>query len=141
MSAGPSPPNPGTPKKPVGAPSTGSGFGRRFALGGVAIALVYALLPARSPKPAGSTVDAMKPPGVKNIERAYTNGGATPTHTKAYGGTVQGKGLDAPLREGSGTNQPGGFDQPDFGSDQRSARPTKGEEVFNEIQYGSAKGK
>lgn len=141
MSAGPAPPNPGAPKKPVGSPSAASGFGRRFALGGIAVAVVYALLPARSPKPLGSPVDAIKPPGVKNIERAYTNGGATPTHTPAYGGTVQGKGLDGQTREISGTNRPAGFNHPGFGSEQHKEQPTKAEEVFNEIQYGSSTGK
>ncbi|KAK5045423.1 hypothetical protein LTR84_009287 [Exophiala bonariae] len=141
MSAGPAPPNPGAPKKPLGAPSAASGFGRRFALGGIAVAVVYALLPTRAPKPSGSPAEAIKPPGVKNIERAYTNGGATPTHTPGYGGTVQGKGIDAPRRESSGTGKPGGFDQPNIGYDQRRDRPTKAEETFNEIQYGSSKGK
>ncbi|KEF63052.1 uncharacterized protein A1O9_01028 [Exophiala aquamarina CBS 119918] len=141
MSAGPAPPNPGAPKKPLRAPSASSGFGRRLALGGAAVALVYALLPARSPKPAGAPVDAFKTPGVKNIERAYTNGGATPTHTKAYGGTIQGKGTDGTPRESSGTNQAAGFDRPGFGSDQRPQQPTKAEALFSEIQYGSAKGK
>jgi len=111
-----------------------------LAVGGAAAALIYALLPARSPKPAGTPSDTFKTPGVKNIERAYTNGGATPTHTKAYGGTIQGKGIDGPPREISGTNQPAGFNRPGFGSDQRPTQPTKGEELFNEIQYSSAKG-
>lgn len=139
--SGPAPPNPGAPQKPLGARSAAAGFGRRFALGGIAVALVYSLLPARSPKVPGSPVDTLKTPGVKNIENAYTNGGATPTHTKAYGGTIQGRKSDASLREGHGTNKSNGFNEPNIGSDQRSTQPTKAEQIFNEVQYGSAKGK
>ena len=141
MSAGPAPPNPGHPKKPIGAKSAGAGFGRRVALGGLAAALVYSLLPARSPKPAGSPVDTFKTPGVRNIENAYSNGGATPTHTKGYGGSIQGQKSGGTLRENHGTNRPNGFNDPDIGADQRPDRPTKIEEAFNQVNYGSSKGK
>ena len=35
-------------------------------------------------------VNLLRTPGVKNIENAYSNAGATTTHTPAYGGTRMG---------------------------------------------------
>ena len=37
------------------------------------------------------SVNPLRTPGVKNIEDAYSNGGATTTHTPAYGGTKLGQ--------------------------------------------------
>lgn len=140
MSAGPAPPNPGTPRKPPGG-SSSSNFGRRFALGGIAVAVVYALLPTRAPRPGGAPSDAFKTPGVQNVEKAYANGGATTTHAKGYGGTVQGKKGEGDLRENAGTNKPKGFEHDGIGEEQRPVQPTKVGEAWNEFKYGSPKGK
>ncbi|RVX72328.1 hypothetical protein B0A52_04533 [Exophiala mesophila] len=141
MSAGPAPPNPGTPRKAPGASSGGSHFGRRFALGGIAAAIVYALLPARAPQPLGTPSTTFKTPGVRNVENAYANGGATTTHTKGYGGSIQGQKGAAGLREKSGTDKPAGFAHEGMGEEQRPVQPTKVGEAWNEFKYGSAKGK
>ncbi|KAK5460991.1 hypothetical protein LTS15_003054 [Exophiala xenobiotica] len=138
---GPAPSNPGQPKPPR-APPTGGLLGRRLAIGAAGFALVYYLLPARAPKPPGTPADVFKTPGVKNVEKAYQSGGATSTHTKAYGGTIQGRRGDETMREGASTGAPRGYDEPDIGYDQRPG-PISGKagEKFNEIQYGSPKGK
>lgn len=141
MSAGPAPPNPGMPRKAPGAPTGGGRFGRRLALGGIAVAVVYALLPARAPQPAGTPSTTFKTPGVRNVENAYANGGATTTHTKAYGGSIQGQKGEAGLRENSGTNKPAGFEHDGIGEEQRPIQPTKVGEAWNEFKYGSPKGK
>jgi len=142
MSAGGSgnaPPNPGYRKNPAAAAAS-SRFGRRALIGGLAFAFVYAVFPARSPRPAGTPSDAFKTPGVRNVENAYANGGGTTTHAKGYGGTVQGT-KGKVLRENSGTDKPKGFDHDGIGEEQRPVQPTKVGEAFNEFKYGSARGK
>lgn len=128
---------PATPR-----PSSGPRFGRGALLAGLGLGLLYAVLPAKSPKPAGSPPsDLSKTPGVKNVENAYANGGATKTHTKAYGGTVQGTKGASGLREGAATDKPKGFDHEGLGEDQRSRDPLKIGQAWNEFKYGNAKGK
>lgn len=107
MSAGPSPPNPGTPKTNPHAPNP-SIFARhpgRFVAGGLAIIGTYFYL-SRPPAPRDDFPISTRTPGVKNIERAYTNAGATGTHTKAYGGTPLGEKDQVDLKEGGGTGMP-----------------------------------
>jgi len=85
----------------------------------------------------------MKTPGINNIEKAYTNSGATPTHTKAYGGTTQGDKNSVYIREGGGTgadkkNSP--FDKPGMGDEQRPSPASKPGEIFDQTMTGSHKG-
>ena len=62
----------------------------------------YTYFAVRQPKPKGTPGPVpFKTPGVENIEGAYQSGGATSTHTKAYGGTGLGQKDDAP-RTGDG---------------------------------------
>ncbi|KAI1613923.1 hypothetical protein EDD37DRAFT_478258 [Exophiala viscosa] len=145
---GPAPANPTRPKRPPGAPAPGhplgplaNPWGRRVLLGGALLTAVYFVLPNRSPQPPGVSADSFKTPGVKNIEKAYQSGGATATHTKAYGGTVQGeRGAETP-REGGATGAPGGYNQEGVGFDQRPGPMSGAGAKWNEIQYGSAKGR
>lgn len=138
---GPAPPNPTRPKRPAGVPATSNPWGRRVLLGGAALGLVYFMLPTRSPLPPGTPPSALKTPGVKNVERAYQSGGATATHTKAYGGTKQGQRGDETPREGAATGAPKGYDQEGIGFDQRPGPLHPVGEKWNEIQYGSPKGR
>ncbi len=127
---------------PTPRPSSGPRFGRGILLAGLALGVVYAVFPSRPPQPAGSPGSTLfKTTGVQNVENAYANGGATTTHTKAYGGTVQGTKGKSGLREGAATDKSGGFEQEGMGEEQRSNNPTKLGEAFNEFKYGSSKGK
>jgi len=138
---GPAPPNPGQPRSsPAARPPALSRLGPRILIVGVAFGLAYALFPAKSPAPPGSPPSSFKTPGVANVENAYANGGGTTTHTKGYGGTVQGTKGSGPLRENVGTGKPKGFDHEGIGEEQR-AQPSKVGEAFNEFKYGSSKGK
>ncbi|KAL6250757.1 hypothetical protein RBB50_003060 [Rhinocladiella similis] len=115
---------------------------RRLAIGAGAVCLVYFLLPARSPKPTGTPpTEVFKTPGVRNIEKAYQSGGATATHTKAYGGTIQGRRGDETMRDGAATGAPAGLAQDGIGNDQRPGPMSKVGEKWNELQYGHSKGK
>ncbi|KAL2418099.1 hypothetical protein ABEF95_000329 [Exophiala dermatitidis] len=138
---GDAPPNPGTPKRSGGAPRPSGPFGRRLILGGLALGLIYAVWPKRAPQPGGTPSNPFKTQGVQNVENAYENAGATATHTKAYGGTVQGKKESGSYRETVGTDKPKGYSQEGIGYDQRPQQPTKVGEVWNEFTYGSSKGK
>lgn len=104
MSASPSPPNPAQPKSPVGPPRP-SVLRRAFPgllAGGAALTLLWAYFRAR-PAPAPNP---LRTPGVKNIEGAYRGGGATGTHTPAYGGTKQGaRDSEAFRGDAEGTSQ------------------------------------
>lgn len=61
----------------------------KLAVGGLGLVGYYAYTAAKPPKPAGHTeANPLRTPGVKNIESAYQRGGATSTHTKAYGGEL-----------------------------------------------------
>lgn len=104
--------------------------------------MVYAFLPAKSPKPLGTPSSSpFKTPGVQNVENAYANGGGTTTHIKGYGGTIQGTKGAGPLRETGGTGKPQGFEHEGIGEEQRPTQPTRIGEAFNEMKYGSTKGK
>lgn len=141
MSAGPAPPNPGQPRMSGPRPPTLSRLGPRILLGGLAVGLVYGLWPAASPPAPGTPSSGFKPPGVRNVENAYANGGGTTTHAKAYGGTVQGQKGAAGLREDGATNKRKGFEHDGIGDEQRSTQPTKVGEALNEMKYGSSRGK
>lgn len=155
MSASNAPANPGTPKAPKSSPATdlprkpGSSSARfvgPVAVGALALGVVYTYYTYRAPKVPGSvSANPLRTPGVRNIENAYANGGATRTHTPAYGGTTQGsKGTrdqGAALREGgaSGSQLPKNFDTEGVGEDQRSSE--KGLKIWNDYKYGNDKSK
>lgn len=86
---------------------------------------------------------SMKTTGVSNVEKAYTNAGATPTHTKAYGGTHQGDKNSVYIREGGGTGETkklSPFDKEGMGDEQRPRPASKGGEIFDQTMLGSHKG-
>ncbi|KIX97876.1 uncharacterized protein Z520_06654 [Fonsecaea multimorphosa CBS 102226] len=116
-------------------------LGRRIALGGVVVGAALYFWPQASPGVPGAPVTTFKTTSVQNVEKAYANGGATSTHTKAYGGTVQGQKQDGPMREGSATNNPKGYQQEGIGHDQRPTDLTKPEKWWNKTMLGSEKGK
>lgn len=119
----------------------------RWAAGILTLGGTYLYL-AKPPAPREEFPVTFSTTGVNNIEKAYTNAGATPSHTPAYGGTTMGKKEDVALKEeGSGTgsrakNMQSAHNQEGVGSDQRpaSAAPTKIEEAFNQTNIGSTKG-
>lgn len=143
--SGPAPPNPGAPKINPNVTKS-SILGRRAGLivASTALAGVGYLYLRVPPSPRDQPVGSFRTPGVKNIEKAYTNAGATSTHTKAYGGTRQGD-PDGILREGGGSGHPNKanpFEQEGLGDDQRPAgRGTKLGEVFDKTNMGSSKGR
>lgn len=121
-------------------------FARRPGLWATGILLAgaaYAYI-SRPPAPRDDPVISMRTTGVQNIEKAYTNAGATPTHTKAYGGTKQGSNEDVALREGGGT---GGkkygspMDKEGLGGDQKAQTQTGVEDVLAHSNYGTKKGR
>ncbi|OAP55063.1 hypothetical protein AYL99_10763 [Fonsecaea erecta] len=116
-------------------------LGRRMVVGGLAVGAALYFWPQASPGVPGTPVATFKTPSVQNIEKAYANGGATSTHTKAYGGTIQGQKEDAPMREGSATSNPKGFQREGFGNDQRPNEPMLPGKWWNKTMYGSEKGK
>jgi len=94
--------------------------------------------------PRDSPAITLKTPGVSNIEKAYTNAGATPTHTKAYGGTTQGDKKSVYLREGGGTGESkkvSPFEKEGMGDEQRPQPATKAGEIFDQTMVGSHKGR
>lgn len=115
----------------------------RWATGAVAVGATYLYI-ARPPAPRDGPAVTMSTTGVQNIEKAYTNSGATPTHTKAYGGTPLGDKEDVALKEGGGTGAPSKtspYENEGVGADQRpTGSTTKVEESFNKTNLGSAKG-
>ncbi|KPI45765.1 uncharacterized protein AB675_472 [Cyphellophora attinorum] len=97
----------------------------------------------RPPKPVGTpSANPLKTPGVANIEGAYQKGGATSTHTKAYGGTTLGQ-KDDVMKENSATARPKGMDFEGAGDEQRRHGSEKGKpgEAFTGMNYGTSKGK
>lgn len=113
-------------------------FATAAALGiGAYLYLNYAATPRDNP------AISLKTPGVGNIEKAYTNAGATPTHTKAYGGTHQGDKSSVYIREGGGTGETtkvSPFEKEGMGDEQRPRPATKGGEIFDQTMLGSHKG-
>lgn len=145
MSAGPAPPNPGTPKRNPNAPNPSmfAKYPGRFATG-AALGVTAFLYFNYAATPRDSPAMSMKTPGVGNIEKAYTNAGATPTHTKAYGGTQQGDNSSVHIRDGGGTGEStkqSPFEKEGMGDEQRPAPATKGGEIFDQTMLGSHKGK
>lgn len=117
--------------------------GGKFATGG-ALAVASYLYLSRPTAPGGEPVAAFRTSGVQNIEEAYSKGGATPTHTKAYGGTEQGNKNSIHLREGGGTGVPSKespFQREGTGDDQKPGPTTAVGEAFDRTQYGSKSGK
>lgn len=146
MSAGPAPPNPGTPRKGAQAPQP-SFLARRPGIiaTGLALTVTAYLYLSRPPSPRDGPAISLRTTGVQNIEKAYTNAGATPTHTKAYGGTGVGDKDAVDLKEGGATGGPkhsvSPFDRDHIGDDQKSQTPTKAGEIFDQTMLGSPKGK
>jgi hypothetical protein len=117
-------------------------YGPRLLLGSLAIGVTYAYFVTRPPKPQGTpAINPMRTPGVKNIEGAYQSGGATATHTKAYGGTVQGEKDDLRRAGMHGTGQPQGMGEEGIGDDQRPGAANKVGEKFKDMKYGAGKDK
>jgi len=136
---------PDSPKHPNG-PRAANALGRygpRALLGTVALGGIYFYMSAAPPKPEGTYVpNPMKTPGVRNIEGAYQRGGATSTHTKAYGGTPQGQKTDI-TRENAASDKPKGFSEGGMGDEQRSASQTKGKigDTWSDMKYGDSRDK
>lgn len=143
--SGPAPSNPGTPKVNSKAPNP-SMAARRPGLiaAGVALgagAIAYFMFPAT---PRSEPAASFRTTGVQNIEKAYTNAGATSTHTKAYGGTKMGDKENEGLKEGgaSGHKEFDPMKQKEgLGDDQRPWIPSKAGEIFDKTMTGSSKGK
>lgn len=155
--AGPAPPNPGAPKARPNVQRPNA-FLRRPGLIVTTLALGTAayLYMNKPPTPHDEPFVTARTTGVKNIEKAYTNAGATPTHTKAYGGTTQGDkdsvhirdpGTDtsgsAVLSGGSGQGRDGSspHKKEGYGDDQRSGTRPKAEQILNQTMYDTPKGK
>jgi hypothetical protein len=147
-------------------PSFISRHGSKLAVGGLGVGGYFLYTSMQPPKPKGHyEVNPLRTPGVKNVEGAYQRGGATSTHTKAYGGklahfmssgiyhhvlrpsgcsdrnigTQLGKKDDVPV-ENLGTGRPRGFtDARGMGDEQRpdGSRKTKIEETFDDMKYGN----
>lgn len=116
---------------------------RYIAAAGLVFGAAVYLWPKASPGIPGapSPTSALKTTGVENVEKAYTRAGATATHTKAYGGTIQGQAQDGALREGGSTNKPNAFEQEGMGEDQRGSAQSPPERAWKKTMYGSEKGK
>ena len=116
---------------------------RYMAGGAVLFGTILYLWPKASPGIPGAPTAGVgvKTTGVQNIEKAYMRGGATSTHTKAYGGTIQGQTEDGPMREGGATGKPNGHDSAGHGEDQRPDAQTKVEKAWTKTMYGNEKGK
>ena len=145
MSAGNAPPNPGSPRHNpnIPKPSNLRKFGPGILVGGTLIGVLYAYQVSRPPTVAGKPLppNPLKTPGVKNIEGAYQSGGATSTHTKAYGGTTLGKKDDIQREGQSGTAKEKGFEEDHLGHDQRADQPIGIGKAWEEMKYGDKKGK
>jgi hypothetical protein len=114
---------------------------RYIAAGVITLGGLLYLWPKASPGVPGAPIAGIKTTGVQNIENAYRRGGATSTHTIAYGGTVQGQASDAPMREGGSTGKPKPYDQEGIGEDQRPSSKMAPEKALNKTMYGNEKGK
>jgi hypothetical protein len=114
--------------------------GRYIAGGAVAVGALFYLWPKAAPAVPGAPSEAFKTPGVQNIEKAYQRGGATSTHTKAYGGTTMGQTDDA-IREGGSTGNPQAFEKDNVGDEQRPGPTGPAAEKWKETMYGDKKGK
>ena len=141
----------GSPNQPGKGPVNPNNLGRygpRILLGGIALGLGYTYFATGAPKPQGTPMpNPLRTPGVKNIEGAYQSGGATSTHTKAYGGTPQGqKGDQGDVKRegdiGYGTSKEKGFEsQEGMASDQRPGSENIVSEKFKDMKYGVGKDK
>ena len=115
---------------------------RYVAAGGITFGALLYMWPRASPGvPGAPNSDAYKTTGVKNIEKAYERGGATSTHTKAYGGTIQGEAGEGLTRDGGATGNATAFDREGMGEDQRPSAQLPPEKAWNKTMYGNEKGK
>jgi hypothetical protein len=116
---------------------------RYITVGAVTFGALLYIWPKASPGVPGAPTagQGLKTTAVENVEKAYGRGGATSTHTKAYGGTIQGETNDGPMREGGSTGNPNAYEQEGIGDDQRAHSPSKPERAWNKTMYGSEKGK
>lgn len=113
----------------------------RWAVGILTLGSGYLYL-SRPAAPRDESPIGFKTAGVASIENAYSNAGATPTHTPAYGGTPMGNKENVGLKDSSGTgskNKKSPTEQEGMGSDQRP-QGTKIEEAFAQTNLGSTKG-
>lgn len=144
MSAGPAPPNPNAPKKVPNPTPALQRFRPSYIATAVALLGTAAFYFYKPATPRDEPAMTLSTPGIKNIEKAYTNAGATPTHTKAYGGTTQGDNSSVHTREGGATGGDGAdgsspYKKPGVGDDQRPDNQTKGGQIFDQTMYGSHK--
>ena len=144
MSSGPSP-NSGNPKKSGGMSTTARLGGRltpSVGLAVLALAGTYLFYSTRAPH-MPSAPNPLRTPGVRNIEQAYSNGGATSTHTPAYGGTQMGKRDHDGLKEGGakGSSAKEGMQTEGIGEEQRPVQPGVVGEKLHEMEHGSKTGK
>ena len=108
-------------------------------IGGLSVVTYTTYRAYRPDQPTGTPdINPLRTPGVQNIEGAYQKGGATATHTKAYGGTKLGQ-KDDIMKDGGGTARPKGFEADGMGDEQRAHGTMKGKvgEKFDEMKYGS----
>ena len=115
---------------------------RYIAAGAVTFGALLYLWPKASPGIPGAPTagGGLKTTGIQNVEKAYQRGGATSTHTKAYGGTPLGQTNDG-MREGGSTGNPNAYDQDSIGEDQRPSNQMKVEKAWNKTMLGNEKGK
>ncbi len=114
---------------------------RYIAAGVATLGVLYYAWPKASPGVPGSPPAGLKTTGIQNVEKAYERGGATSTHTKAYGGTIQGQTGGGTMREGGSTGSPQGYDQEGLGEDQRPGGQMKPEKAWSNTMLGNEKGK
>jgi len=80
--------------------------------------------------------NGFKTPGIGNIEKAYGAGGATHTHTPAFGGTKRGDEHDVDPKDGGASKTKFSVGA-GMGDEQRPAQPTALGQNFNEMKYGN----
>lgn len=108
---------------------SGGRLGPRLAIVGVAASAAY-LYFRYSEKPLHNGA-------VTGIEKAYSAGGATPTHTPAYGGTPRGNPDDHKIRDGGAGKQKFEVE----GMEQRPGDRNVAKKQWDKMKYGSEEGK
>jgi hypothetical protein len=114
---------------------------RYIAAGAATLGAILYLWPSSAPAVPGAPPAGLKTTGMQNVEKAYQRGGATSTHTKAYGGTVQGKAGEGSMREGGATGNSDAYRQEGIGDDQRASPAGKLEKAWGNSMLGSDKGR
>ena len=113
----------------------------RILLGGLALGLAYAMLLAMSPKNPWRSTLRLQTTWRSKCGKRVCKLKASTTHTKGSGGTIQGIKEAGQMRENAATGKPNGSDYDGIREDQRPTQPTKVGEAFNELKYGTSRGK